>query len=192
MDTGLRQTVAMEVAFFAVLVVGCRTAEPFDAAQRGSVAKSIIAAWSLPSKMTAARLIEEYGPPDAVALGALGWKSKGRWKRIVLWDENESYAEEHGSAGNLQQTVAYRVPWARRQALAAFSGDVIVSPDGTELSARSNNEGLNYLALNLADEVGRGVRDPQGARRFYERTVDLAAGGKSSPYMQGFLFPAQP
>jgi hypothetical protein len=185
MDTGLRQAAAMELAFFVVLAVGCRTTAPFDSAQRGSLADSIIASWSPHSRGEAAALIARYGAPDALSLGALGWKDKGRWKRIVLWDAG-------GSAGGLQQTVSYRVPPDKREALAAFSAEVVVSPDGTELSARSQSEGLNCLALNLADEVGRGLRDPKGARRFYDRTAALAAAGKTSPYMQGLLFAAQP
>jgi hypothetical protein len=137
-------------------------------------------------------LIDEYGPPDGVALAGLGWKGRGRWKRIVVCDANEDYVADYGSADDLEQTVAYRLPKGSRAALAAFSGSVQASPDGTELSARSNSEGLNYLALNLADQVVRGVRDPRAARRFYRRTVHLAAAGKTSRYMQRILFPVKP
>jgi hypothetical protein len=187
MGIGFRRASVLGVAVLAVLAAGCRTVAPFDISQRGPLAESIIAGWSPASRVTAAGLIEGYGPPDAVALGALGWKNRGGWKRIVLWDANES-----AGAGNLEQTVAYRVPEGRRDALEAFSGRVRVSRDGTELSARSDSEGLNCLALNLADEVGRGVRGPEEARRFYESTVALAAAGKSSRYMQGILFLMRP
>jgi hypothetical protein len=182
----------MLVAVFTVIAAGCRGVKPFDSSQRGALAESIIKGWSRSSRITAAKLIAEYGPPDAVALGGLGWKDKGRWKRIVLCDANESYVAEHGSADDLEQTIAYRLREDKRAALAAFGSSVRVSQDGAELSARSSSESLKYLALNLADQVGRGVRDPKGARRFYRRTVDLAAAGKSSRYMQGLLFPVKP
>lgn len=186
MRTGLRRACAGAAAL-AVIAAGCRTVGSFDAAQRGSLAESIIAVWSPSSRIMAAGLIEAYGPPDAVAAGALGWRDKGGWKRIVLWDSDES-----PRAGGLEQTVAYWVQEDERGTLETLSGGVRVSRDGSEMSARSDSEGLNRLALNLADEVRRGVRDPEGARRFYERTAALAAAGKSSRYMQRILFAPRP
>ena len=140
----------------------------------------------------AAGLIEEYGPPDAVAAGALGWKDKGGWKRTVLWDEDKAPIAGGRSPGSLEQTVAYWVPEDDRETLEALNGSIRVSRDGAEVSARSDSEGLNRLALNLADEVRRGVRDQEGARRFYESTAALSASGKSSRYMQRILFAPQP
>jgi hypothetical protein len=182
----------MAAVLVAMLAAGCRVAKPFDSTQRRSLAQSIISGWSRSSQATAAKLIEEYGPPDGISLAGLGWKGKGRWKRIVLCDANEDYVAEHGSADDLEQTVAYNLPRGSRAAVAAFSRSVVVSADGAELSARSGSEGLNFLALNLADQVARGVRDPRGARRFYRKTVRLAAAGKTSRYMQGLMFPVKP
>jgi hypothetical protein len=50
---------------------------------------------------------------------------------------------------------------------------------------------VNFLALNIADEIIRGRRDVRGAIAFYRRTLDLAAAGKTSPYMTRLLFRTQ-
>ena len=181
MTKDLRLTLAL--ALTAVFSAACRTAAPFDSPQRVALAQKIISGWAEPSRRMAAKAIERYGPPDAIAQGAVGWKRKGVWKRIVVWN-----APKGGTRENVEETVAYRVPEGRREAIALFNSGVRVSEDGAEMSARSNDEALNYLALNLADEVARGARGWVEARGFYEKTAALAAAGKSSPYMRGILF----
>jgi hypothetical protein len=80
------------------------------------------------------------------------------------------------------------VPANRRSGLAAFSDAVLVSGDGTELAARSVNEDHNYLVLNLAVEIVKGIKTPAEARRFYDATLELKAAGKTSPYTEMLLF----
>jgi hypothetical protein len=84
------------------------------------------------------------------------------------------------------------MPEDRRSELAAFGRDVRVSADGTALTSRSDEEALNYLALNLAVAIGRGDLDAAGARKSYERAVDLSKAGKSSALTRELLFPPIP
>ncbi|MBI2385569.1 MAG: hypothetical protein HYV14_06110 [Elusimicrobia bacterium] len=189
MKAGFVLFVALSAGLGAGLVAGCRTAAPFDAARRGSLAEDIIAAWPAPSRLAAAAMIEKYGPPDALAPDGMGWKDKGRWKKIIV---RERPGESGGTAGILEQTAAYRVPTSARRELAAFGDKVRISPDGTAISARSDDEALNFLALNLAVAIGRGDLDAAGARDSYRRAVDLSNAGKSSALMKELLFPPIP
>src|SRR5207245_997369 len=102
----------------ACLLAGCRTLPAFDSRRRAELAAAVISNWSEFSRLTATRAIEQYGPPDAIALGALGWKRNGPWKRIVVWDATKDYIVKEGTAADFQQTVVYRVPSAKRKALA--------------------------------------------------------------------------
>ncbi|MDD5302287.1 MAG: hypothetical protein PHS14_04185 [Elusimicrobia bacterium] len=192
MKPGLLLIVPLSVALWGVLSVGCRTPAPFGATQRGSLAQAIITDWSKSSKLTAAAMIEKYGPPDAIALGGLGWKDKGPWKKIIVRDRTEILVSAQGTADSLEQTVAYHVPEDKRPELEAFGDKVRVSQDGTSMSARSDAEALNFLALNLADGIGRGAIDAAQARDSYRRAVALSRAGKSSPLMQRLLFPPSP
>jgi hypothetical protein len=141
--------------------------------------------------LLAANLIDEYGPPDRVEPSRLVWNNKHLMKRISAWDEIPGSRPDAGGY-LLEETVSYQVPEPRRQDLASFSDDISVSPDGTELSARSDNEGLNFLALNLADEIIQGVKTPDEARQAYDQTLQLKAAGKTSAFTQGLLFLPSP
>jgi hypothetical protein len=167
----------MKAALLAVLALsGCLSAG-FESARRRP--EALISAWSPHSKLLAESLIERYGPPDGFSRNALGWKDRTPWARIVVFD---------GGDDALRQSVAYRVPEEKRGEVAAFNRGVLVSDDGRELTARSHDERFNVLALNLADEVIRGARDPADAQRFYDRTAELALAGKSSAYLEGLMF----
>lgn len=184
MKTGLISFVALSAA---LLSSGCGEFSGFGGERRLSLAQEIMSEWSDGSRTTGAAMIDKYGPPDALASDALGWRERGRWQKIVVRDRMRAE-----TAGILEQTVEYYVPEGRRRELEAFSGDVRVSREGSALSSRSDDEALNYLALNLADGIGRGVLDAERARGYYQRAVELSQAGKTSPLMEGFLFIESP
>ncbi|MDD5656230.1 MAG: hypothetical protein PHF00_03140, partial [Elusimicrobia bacterium] len=76
--------------------------------------------------------------------------------------------------------------------LARFSTSVVADRTRNELSSISDSEKKNFLALNLADEIVSGWKDPETARRTYDRLLDLDRAGKSSPYLEGLRFQPQP
>lgn len=192
MKPGLLLLAPLSVVLWGLISVGCRTPAPFGASQRVSLAEDIISGWSKTSRLTAAAMIEEYGPPDAIAVDGLGWKYKNPWKRIIVRDRTDILVSAQGTADSLEQTVAYRVPEDKRLELEAFSDKIRISQDGTSMSARSDAEALNFLTLNLADEIGRGVLDAAQARQSYQRAVDLSRAGKSSALMERLMFPSNP
>lgn len=165
---------------------GCRTLARIDAAQRRDAADAATWTWSEPSRVAAAKLIADYGPPDEIKPFQLTWKKNGPWKKTIVWNLGSDPGTVTG--GDLiEQTVEFAVPPARLAALAAFSGKLRVSHGGTALSVRGAGEPLNFLTANLAVAVARGM-SPEQARLFHEKTVDLAASGKSSRYLQGLHF----
>jgi hypothetical protein len=125
-------------------------------------------------------LLDRYGPPNVIAPQAATWYERQPWKRITV----------HGDSPDkyLENTVGYLAKPAAVAALREFGQDIRLDLVQEEISARSNAEALNYLALNLADDVASGKRSPKQARSFYLRTIKLAASGKSSPYMERLLF----
>ncbi|MDD5304050.1 MAG: hypothetical protein PHS14_13195, partial [Elusimicrobia bacterium] len=56
------------------------------------------------------------------------------------------------------------------------------------LTASSDDESENFLALNLADEVLKGRRTPREASDFRQNAFRLRDAGKSSPYFDRLLF----
>ncbi|MCM2305071.1 MAG: hypothetical protein NDJ72_10240 [Elusimicrobia bacterium] len=141
--------------------------------------------WHDGPRRAAEVLIERYGPPDSIAPVLATWRGRTPWKWIAVHgDSPDSY---------LEHAVGYQAPPAAIDALAAFGHGIRFNPDNDELSARSGSETLNYLALNLADEIAAGKRSPLEASDVYVRTARRAASGKSSPYLESLRFePYQP
>jgi hypothetical protein len=124
--------------------------------------------------------MEEYGVPDEVRYGRLVWHGKGPWKRIVVHDIRPAYVEGD-ELGLVEQTVDYAMIPARGS--SGFPDGVAYDPRAGELTARSDREELNYLRVNLADDVARGRLTVPQARDSYARIVELDAAGKTSPDM---------
>jgi hypothetical protein len=140
--------------------------------------------WPAASLLAAQSIIERYGQPEEVHADRMVWLAHWPWKRIVV------------SAGSpqapLEQIVAYSVPKDKLQDLERFSRNLLVDKTRGELSFLSDREDYNRLALNLADDVVRGRRTSEQARRFFEEAIRLSLAGKSSPYMKTLLFEPLP
>lgn len=139
-----------------------------------------IRAWHEGPRLMTQLMMERYGPPGDFTQRAATWRDKGPWKRIVVHgDSPDSY---------LEQTVGYQAAPEALARLREFDRGVRLDLAKEELSATSSQEWMNYLALNLADEVAQGKRRPDQAREFRLSTVRLAVSGKSSPYLEGLRF----
>jgi hypothetical protein len=168
------------------LVIGCAAMRPLELQTRRSVAQSTIANWPEFSRLLAARMIDEYGPPDQVDARRLRWVGKDPWRRITIWKTRPDSRSD-----SLEETVAYPVPPDKVLALERFSRRLRVSENRTELSARSDSQEINRLTLNLAVLVVEGL-DPVAARDAYANTLRLREAGKSSALIAGLLFQPTP
>lgn len=182
-----RATVARLAGGAALLLAACAT-DPVHLTEgqraRREAANKGLSDWQ---NVSSTMMVEKYGPPDRMETMRLVWENRGPWKRIEVWDEL-GFLENDRASSNLEQTIAYPVPADKREALESFSRGLHVSADGAELSSRSTGEDRNFLALNLADEIAKGLLSPQDARAVYLRTIQLSEAGKSSPSMQHLLF----
>ena len=144
--------------------------------------------WSPPSADAARRLTELYGAPDDATPNKLTWVRKGPWLRTVVWNRPRVYRTPR-DFDLIVQTVKYPVTREQASELVAYSPAMVVDVDRGELSTRGSREEVNYLNLNLADEILRGKKSVDEAQQVYRRILDLTAAGKSSPYVSKLLFP---
>lgn len=171
--------------YFVAAVLAAALAGGGYAAYRSRVPSSRrvashISTWLDRPRSTMKLMTERYGPPDALAPGIATWRNRGPWKRIVV--------RGHAPNGCLEQTVSYGVPAAAVVPLLEFGHGVSLDLADDELTASSDDESLNRLALNLAVEIAGGRRDSREAREFYAKTARLSAAGKSSSYLSKILF----
>lgn len=165
----------------ALLAAGGCASLPHD------VATKVLDRWEGPSAAAGRALLERYGVPDDVTPNQLTWDRRGTWKRTVVWNQAPVYRAPADLAV-MEQTVDYRLDLMQTVQLLAFSDGLVIDLAHGELSSRAGNEGINYLTLNLADEIVRGVKTVPQAQAAYTRVLALTAAGKTSPYTEKLLF----
>lgn len=135
--------------------------------------------WAPAARAAVQEMIERYGPPQKISSFELRWEGPSPWKRIVIQNEPQSPLEE---------VAAHPFPEDKAFALERFPHGLRVYPEEGALGARNRTEALNFLSLNLADDIATGRTTPEDANDIFVRTVRLQESGKSSPYMERLLF----
>ncbi|HEX4047294.1 MAG TPA: hypothetical protein VH309_05645 [Elusimicrobiota bacterium] len=150
--------------------------------------ENVIRSWPTLARDIAKTMIDEYGLPDHYDDRALVWINNGPWRRTVVFRSPGPARPGERRDDYLEQTInydvaPYDVPYLRRLGMG-----LQVDRARGELSSRSDSERLNFLALNMADQIVKGNWTVADARGVYRTTLRLSKAGKSSPYMRGFLF----
>lgn len=146
----------------------------------------LIESWPAKPKETAKKLIDKYGPPHEATASLLIWHNNGPWKHTYLYKEEVPHEFPMPHTDLLEQFIDFKVPPDKFDKLASYDGGVYPDRTKGELSARCDKEEVNFLAINLAQEVATGKRSVEEARKFYAETAKAFKEGKSSPYIQGF------
>ena len=190
-----RITLALMIA--SVLSIGCtrRTMQTESGGAMAVVggarpaASAVLAAWPMKQRETATMLIGKYGNPDIVGDRMLVWFDTGPFTKTALLRDGAPHDFPMAHVDYLTQTVLYRVPADRVDDLFEYDGSVWVHRTRGELSAQCDVEAMNFLALNLAHDIGSGRRSVADARAFYARTaMEFKQGNRSSPYVTGLMF----
>jgi len=157
------------------------------------LAQSVVRRWAAPSAAAGMRLIDEYGTPDDVTPNRLTWNDRGEWKRTIVWNRKPVYSSAADLAV-MKQTIAYPLTHDQADELLGFSATLEIDLDRGELSSRAGREELDYLNLNLADDIVRGKKTVAEARASFDRQIELASAGKIMADMRGLRFtpPAAP
>ncbi len=151
--------------------------------------RDFVATWPRKSQEVAAEMIKKYGEPSMATDDRLIWKNSGPWVETVVSRDPIPHNWPKPHVDVLKQTIYYQVPVNKYDDLAAFDGSVFAERTKGVLSARCDNEGMNFLAINLANEIARGERSVASARDFYTETAyNLMKKGIRSPYIEGLLF----
>ena len=164
--------------------------EKLDAQASESVQtpEMVIKTWPAHVRVTALAMISKYGEPGFSSKDALVWYNNSPWQKTVVYRKARPRSGGTRDQACLEQTVGYEVPDDKVAALKLFDGRIKIDRTNGELSSRSASESLNFLALNLADDIVSYRRSVKGARDFYRHAVRLSQSGKHSMYLDGLLF----
>lgn len=160
------------------------------AADRGFLAEAVVGRWWPASALAARRMIERYGVPDEVRPEYLVWHGNGPWKRTVVRNVTPPYAPA-GELGVVEQALRYPLTPGQAVDLKGFDRRLSYERGTRELGARADREEVNFMRLNLADDIVNRRVTPDQARHLGARMLALENAGKTSPYLLGLRFPAE-
>ena len=152
------------------------------------VVDQIVSAWPDVPREVAQTVMEAYGPPQEATPSRLIWFDNAPWKRTILYRDVVQHDFPIPHPDLLEQFIDYQAPLEMYDELAVYDGSVIVERTKGEISARCDKEEMNFLAINLANDVAIGERTPDEARQFYAETAMAFMEGTSDPYVEGFVF----
>jgi hypothetical protein len=185
-----RRLLAHSVILGLLTSMFCATAGWVLAQTESRPLAAVVQDWPEPARNLAQVMVDKYGQPSQTSDDEIVWLDNGPWKRTIVSRTAQYYDRASSGKAYLEQAIDYRVPQDKVTDIMRFDRKIVVDAAHGELSYCSDSESMNFLALNLADDIARGKRTPAQARRFYAKTEALAAAGKSSPYLDRFTFKA--
>jgi hypothetical protein len=171
----------------AVCVYSCSTANRLTSMSENQ-ARDFVTNWPAAPKMAADKMIAKYGAPHEVTETMLAWNYNGPWKRTIVYKQEVPHHFPMQHTDLLEQVIDYRVPVGKYDELARYDGSVIVERTKGEISARCDKEEMNFLALNLANDVATGKKTVEEARSYYARAAKEFMQGKMDPYVKQLQF----
>jgi hypothetical protein len=154
--------------------------------------KQILSNWEDKPLKGAKTIIQKYGYPQEASMSKLIWYNNGPWKRTVVNRHTVPHHFPTPHVDFLEQTIDYWVPVHLYDEIAAYDGSVYLDRTRGEASAKCDKEKMNFLALNILNDIVTGQRNIQNAKMFYAYTAErFIKYDITSPYTEGLLFPKQ-
>lgn len=150
--------------------------------------QAMMSTWPQASKDAAMFMTQKYGAPAAMSSEMAMWGKTGPWKRTVVYGKEYPHEFPGHHTDVMQQWIDYKAPPKTYAMLAAYDGSVVMERTSGEMSARCDKEGANFLALNLADEIVRGKRSVEDARKTYGEQIMAMKAGQRAPYTERLMF----
>jgi hypothetical protein len=130
-----------------------------------------LAGWPEATRRLGAQLMTRYGAPTEITARQVTWLNSGQWARTTLYKEGvaHNFASPHRNV--LEQAVLYKVPIDKLVPLAQFNRSLVVDLARGELVSSADSEEINFLTVNVADEVVKGERTAEEARIYFAQLV---------------------
>lgn len=150
--------------------------------------ESVIGGWPSSARTAATQTIAKLGAPDEHTASMLVWHDRGPFRHTIVYRDEvpHSFPKQHTDV--IEHVIAYRVPAEMADELMTFSGSLRIDRTKGELSSRCDQEAMNVLALNLADEIITTRSTVIDARIAYALESEALAAGRSAPLTERLRF----
>ncbi|HJF33063.1 MAG TPA: hypothetical protein K8V56_14975 [Sporosarcina psychrophila] len=152
----------------------------------------LLANWSEQPKGTVYSLISKYGLPNEASTERMIWINNGPWKRTVVHRDTVLHNFPTTHLDYLAQTIDYKVPIEFFDDLAKFDGSLYPDRTAGEITAKCDQEGANFMAINLMNDIVTRRFTVEQARTYaIDIEKRLRLQGQSSLYLEKLFFPKQ-
>lgn len=150
----------------------------------------ILAEWDETPTEIAETTMDAYGEPDEAVSSRLIWHhdEDAPWKRTELFRDPVPHHFPMEHPDHLEQFIDYHVPPELYDCVARFDGSMMLERTKGEISARCDKEAMNFLAVNLTDELVTTEMGVEEARRTYAEDAIAFSEGEKPPRTQEFQF----
>lgn len=152
----------------------------------------LLADWPRGPQNAAAATCAQYGAPDDACRDFLSWSRRGPWEGIIVYREEIPHDWPTPHMDFLEQFIRYPIDPSKYDDIIRFDGSVILERTRGILGARCDNEAMNFLAVNLAQEIAAGKTNWEEARFRYEEAAKAWKEGQNPVLTQGLQFKRVP
>jgi hypothetical protein len=149
---------------------------------------AIIANWPAAPQKVVPDVIKRYGLPNEATPTMLVWHDSGPWKRTIVTSDETAHEFPTPHTDFISQTINYDVPPEKLRELAEFDGSLIVYRTAGQVTASCDNEGANFLAVNLMHDIVTGRRTAEEARKEFGEQQAAWLLNRKAPYTDGIGF----
>ncbi len=144
-------------------------------------ATNLTSGWPESSVNAAKEMTAKYGVPNESTSDTLIWKNVAPFKKIIVHKEVYSHRFPLLHQNALEHVVDYKAPVAKVDDIWRYNGSIVLDRTKGEMSSFAENEAMNILAMNLANQVMTGMMGSEDARvTFGKETMNYLNGKKTS------------
>lgn len=186
--TGLLITTAAIIAFYGFNTISGGQKPTED----DRVNMPDLKSWPEASQKAAKEMEAKYGKPNGATSDMLVWNNNGVWLKTIVYKKEMKHDFPKPHTDVVEQWVNYRVPMNDYCKLAAYDGSVTANRTNGTISARCDKEAMNFLALNLANEMIKNNKTSDQAREDYAKDAMAFMEGKKPSSTQKLNFNSDP
>lgn len=169
--------------------MGPTAVRPPVAAPLSQDVQRAITGWGAEPQALARALIQKYGRPDLVSSEHLVWKDRGQWYLTVLQNDQVLHNWPVPHQDFLYQVIRYPIDPKYYGDITSFDGSVILDRTLGFVGSMCGDEGMNFLAVNLAHDIAAGDLSVREAQAMFVEAYNQYKAGGAPAYTQGIHFP---
>jgi hypothetical protein len=134
-----------------------------------SLIDTYLRSWPERASKAARATISAYGLPNEATSSMFFWIENGPWYRTIVYKDELVHDFPRSHYDVIENVIQLKVPLSKVDDVLGFEGSVTVKRTEGLVSVRGNSEAMNFLAMNLVNDIVTGKKTTAQARKAYAR-----------------------